>query len=456
MIRISTALIIIVHILLMMINPVVSVVSEEKNAYSISEEWVRRYKIMPGDDKPYCVAEKDNYIYVTGIGNNGNRTYVFKISKDRGYIVKTWNMHIPGCFIELHDCKFIGNYLYVVGIGCSQNTRDDNLLLLIFDENLNVVVRDESNPTLKSDWFHALTTDGNYLYVAGGINGTGGYKREMTWFWRIEKRKIDDLSLINSYTSDKIYGGRPFDIEINPVSNHLWIIGSDRREREKIFLWSILILDGRDLRFLKTVEPGIEGEALTLCFDKEGYAYVGGDNVIMKLDKNGEIIALKEYKNITFSKSLCLDDMIFVVGDMLRANRTRNQMAMLMNLNLEQLAIKILHDPTNATSSYFDLGSLDYDGKYIYVAGHEETKQYNGSFGWVVYKLALKRNNELITKSITKIKPTTQHILAAENIHNLTYALLFSGISLGIVAGYIVIRRRYKRKRRISHKKHRK
>ncbi|MEM4040785.1 MAG: hypothetical protein QXM83_03080, partial [Ignisphaera sp.] len=99
----------IVVVIIVLVSLVTTLVSADRDAmYSIDVEMVRRLKILPGDDKPYCVAERDRFIYVAGIGDNGDVAYVFKMDKDRGYIQKVWNMGRKGCPIELHDCGFIG------------------------------------------------------------------------------------------------------------------------------------------------------------------------------------------------------------------------------------------------------------------------------------------------------------------------------------------------------------
>lgn len=425
----------------------IPVVSDDKFSYGISidVDMVRRYKILPGDDKPYCVAEKGRYIYVTGIGNNGAVAYIFKIDKDRGYVQKVWNTAREGCEIEFHDCMFIGDYLYIIGIGCA-NRGDTTWMYLVFNETLALLLKVEENPTSKEDWVHALTSDGEYIYAVGGINGTGGYKAVMVWQWRVEKRKLD-LSPISSYTSKNIYGGRPFDIEINPVTNHIWIVGTNRKPYERVFMWSILILD-KNLRLVKefTLEE-LRGQALTVCFDNRGYAYIGGDDAVIKMDNDGDIMKVQEYRNITFSKSMCLDDYVFMVGDILRPNKTRHQIAVLMDTDLNIVSMKVLHDPTNATSSYFDIGSLAFDGSYIYVAGHEETIRYNNLFEWTVYKLSLRRNGEIITAPPKIINPVSPIFTPSQETHTIPLYTVLVITTVVLIASYVIFRYRVHRKK---------
>ncbi|MEM4682286.1 MAG: hypothetical protein QXR37_02925 [Ignisphaera sp.] len=446
----------IVVVIIVLVSLVTTLVSADRDAmYSIDVEMVRRLKILPGDDKPYCVAERDRFIYVAGIGDNGDVAYVFKMDKDRGYIQKVWNMGRKGCPIELHDCGFIGDKLYVIGIDC-QDSRDTSWMFLVFNENLTLLLNVRENPTPKEDWVHAFTSDGEYIYAVGAVNGTGGYKAVMVWQWRVEKRRLWDLRLVSSYTSREIYGGRPFDIEINPITNHLWIVGTNRKPYDKIFMWSIMILD-KDLKPVKeyTLLEELQGQALTICFDKHGYAYIGGDDAVIKMDIDGNIVDIRRYTNMTFSKSLCINDLIFMVGDVLKQNRTRHQIAVLMDTNLNILSIKDLHDPTNATSSYFDIGSLAFDGRYIYVAGHEEVIRLENRFGWVIYKLSLKRDGEIITSTPKTISPVVP--LNASQFAQISDILKYITLPIVIIAlavGFIVLRYKKTKNRSKTMKKH--
>ncbi|MEM1541011.1 MAG: hypothetical protein QW101_01040 [Ignisphaera sp.] len=446
---------IVIIVLVSLISVLVS--ADEDTMYSIDVEMVRRLKILPGDDKPYCVAERDRFIYVVGIGNNGDVAYVFKMDKNRGYIQRTWNIGRKGCPIELHDCRFIGDRLYVIGIDC-QDSRDTSWMFLVFDDNLTLLLNIKENHTLKEDWIHAFTSDSEYIYAVGAVNGTGGYKTVMIWQWRVEKRRLWDLRLVSSYTSREIYGGRPFDIEINPITNHLWIVGTNRKPYEKMLMWSIMILD-KDLKPVKehALLEELQGQALTVCFDKHGYAYIGGDEAVIKMDTDGNIVDIRRYTNTSFSKSLCIDDLIFMVGDVLKQNRTRHQIAVLMDTNLNILSIKDLHDPTNATSSYFDIGSLAFDGRYIYVAGHEEVTRFENRFGWVIYKLSLKRNEEIVTstpKTISSIVSlnTSQFIQIGDVLPYITPLI----VVIVLVVGFIVFRYKKTKNRSKVRGKHKK
>ncbi|MEM4040784.1 MAG: hypothetical protein QXM83_03075, partial [Ignisphaera sp.] len=342
-----------------------------------------------------------------------------------------------------------------IGIDC-QDSRDTSWMFLVFNENLTLLLDVRENPTPKEDWVHAFTSDGEYIYAVGAVNGTGGYKAVMVWQWRVEKRRLWDLRLVSSYTSREIYGGRPFDIEINPITNHLWIVGTNRKPYDKIFMWSIMILD-KDLKPVKeyTLLEELQGQALTICFDKHGYAYIGGDDAVIKMDIDGNIVDIRRYTNMTFSKSLCINDLIFMVGDVLKQNRTRHQIAVLMDTNLNILSIKDLHDPTNATSSYFDIGSLAFDGRYIYVAGHEEVIRLENRFGWVIYKLSLKRDGEIITSTPKTISPVVP--LNASQFAQISDILKYITLPIVIIAlavGFIVLRYKKTKNRSKTVKKH--
>ena len=244
--------------------------------------WSRTSNPSNSWDIAYAVCEKNEYIYVIGVDQRqdyhaGYEIHVEKRFKNDGELIKVW-IHKLSISDIVYDCMIVGDYLYIVG---SSNIEGDrSWLILAVDLGLNSVIHVFSNLSDKPDVAMAVSAYGDYLYV-GGVDMLGGDCK-----WRIEKRSLEDLSLIDEYTSNPTdLCDIIFDVKVNPITGDIWVIGYEALRCRKCVA-RLEILDS-DLELVKVLRPFTGCFKQSLAFDFEGNAYVSGVNVL-KFSRVGE------------------------------------------------------------------------------------------------------------------------------------------------------------------------
>jgi len=222
-----------------------------------------------------------------------------------------WAKHInPTSGIDkgYGTCLF-GNYLMVVG-----ETDGSPFLALLDKESGNVI----NTWSRGNGWFINCIAVGDKLYQDGYFY-IGGYKWEniggqYRQVWYIEKR-TSDLSLV---AYKEIYDtnwerSTVENVGVNPVTGDVWAVGYYTVGG----VWHplVAILD-KDLNLKRRVQlPGYTGFFGGICFDREGNAYVSGNNTTTKFDKNGNYI--KRYNG--GGRVICIKDRLYLFG---RVNAT--------------------------------------------------------------------------------------------------------------------------------------
>jgi len=135
-----------------------------------SVNWVQYINPTDRDDVAHGVCMIGDCLAV--VGKADDQDFVALLDRANGEVVKTW----VGGGGRLINCLSVGGRLYAVGKGG----------VYIFNEELVVLKQ------VEADWIPvAISFDGSYLYLAGGIEKDVDGDGESEWLWRIEKRTLD-------------------------------------------------------------------------------------------------------------------------------------------------------------------------------------------------------------------------------------------------------------------------
>jgi uncharacterized membrane protein len=378
--------------------------------YAQQVNWIVYADQSPGVDLVGGVCEYGRYIYVVGADSSlGDRQFrIEKRLKLNGELVKEWT-HNPSTSIGdemLNGCVVINNVLYVAGVA-----EGGKWVILMLDVDLEKFVIFEKNPSMGYDSADSIISDGDYLYIAGLDHVPGDGE------WRVEKRAKYDLSLIKVYTSNpsKLWD-EPRDININPVTGELWIIGYEWEDDKAE--WRIEILS-RDLELVKVIKPGIEDVAYSIAFDELGNAYVVGREGIIKFDKLGNEL---KRKSITGENVLEINGKLYVLrGERFKEGQTHMYVNILDNdlniineeLILSMKELKMERDEVAGVS--FIGNKMTFDRENIYAVGNlwKVNSSYHFTHSeWVIISIKVMEEDAstltlTTTIYITKLTPTT-------------------------------------------------
>jgi len=358
------------------------------------------------DDFVFTVCGIENYIYVFG---SQDKHFFFRVEmrfKSNGSLVKVWTFSYSTI---LSDCIILNDRIYAV----------EKWNLLVFDLSLSLL--NFTHRHLEGGG-RSVTFYENYLFIAG----LEKVKDYITW--RIEKWKVEGLTIVKEYTSDlNQKHGVLYDISVNPVTKQLWAVGSEDYIR---FRAEILDLD---LKQLKVIYLNDTRSALAIDFDEEGYAYIAGIDFIAKFGKDGSLITLKKIPAL-FSKLVYATGYV-IVAAIEKVNEQGGQVIYVYDKNLNQIERLVLNE---GMDSEFQLSKMIFDGKDLYVAG-----SYGGlsNTGWIIYSISVPRVEHTTTTSHDNISPINNN----REIMIMKY-LVIATIVLAIVSIviFIFIRRKLK------------
>jgi hypothetical protein len=374
--------------------------------YSISISNIRTLKInwkVYGEEPPipyslntvFSVCEAGDYIYVVGTQNFNAR--IEMRYKSNGSLVKAWTSDE---FRELSDCVIIDNKLCVVGSGLNIL----NNIILVFDSSLNLIMSERkllNNETIIYSYSEAnsIQVYDGHIYVVGQLRiieytEIGLIRLHEEWYeWRIEKRRIEDLTLVKEYVvKSNEKNGTLIAIGINPATKHLWVIniGYD--------FFTIVMLD-LDLNPIKAIKRDNSfGSAHGLSFDEEGNAFIIGDRFIAKYDKDGNEILVEKTHHVP-AKLLYTNGYIYVAS-VERVNRRDPlyplwrpldwHILYVYDKNLNQIERLILGSDEN-TFYIFNLGKMAFDGNNLYIAGYTYGLYTGTSTKWIIYSVSISK-----------------------------------------------------------------
>jgi hypothetical protein len=334
-------------------------------AGAVTIKWASLTNPSNKHDSPLGICVGSDYVYVVGydFSPGDSQWRIEKRSKADGRLLKTWTKN-PTTYTTYNDllshCVVVGDKLYVLG----------DWALLSFDLDLNLLKQ-------VSNWYgwpSSVFSDGKYLYIA-----SWEYISKDDTRWRVEKRRLDDLSLVASYTSnpsDKLDDAEG--IGINPATGHLWVVGLDGVEGQ---WWRIEVLD-RDLNRLLVLRPGVWGWAWGVVFDENGNAYVYGTDYVIKYSKDGKELARAAISSAA-EGAVYMDGKLYVV--------TLNYRLIVFDADLRKLDEVDLTPEITKRVEVGEFGVIDrvaFDGGTIYVAGYAKPKGAS-DVGWLVFAVQL-------------------------------------------------------------------
>jgi len=352
-------------------------------------KWMVHSDPSPSADYANAVCGKDEYIYVIGVDTSVDvgQFRVEKRLKSSGELVKVWVFNPSGSRDELHDCIIVGNTLYAVGRSGASGIFAWAIVTLDLELNmLNYTVEDIS---VSRDVAESLTSDGEYLYITGSdsLPGVGDTQ------WRVEKRRLDDLTLVKSYTSNPTrYQDEALSISVNPVTGELWVFGWENVGGWSF--WRIEILS-RDLELIRVVKPGIQGFGYSIEFDEDGNAYIDGP-VIAKFDKHGNIV-----KTASITADLLLYSGYFLYAfDLKEVDGVFRHFVHVLDRDLNVIHRMVLDANMSVPASIYARYNAVFDPGNIFVAGSHGGR---GDKMWTVYSISvLERIVEVITQTVTE------------------------------------------------------
>jgi hypothetical protein len=368
--------------------------------------WIVHSDPSSSADDANAVCEKDEYIYAVGVDRyvDTGRFRIEKRLKSSGDLVKAWTYNPSGGWDELYDCVIVEDTLYAVGrVG---DPWVFSWAIVALDLDLNMLsyathgVR-ASYPSHSIAW--SLTSDGEYLYIAGHDNSPAFNDAQ----WRVEKRRLKDLALVKSYTSNP---SKSIDvakaISINPVTGDLWVCGYKAVGYDAFARIEIL---SKDLELVKVVELNIPGICTSIAFDEEGNGYVGGGPFfIAKLSKHGDILRVSQIKTPPALAPTLLYFNNFIYAFVLEEIKDTSKppfyfkhAVYVLDKDLNVVHKTILDDNINISADTISR-RVAFDGENVYVAGsHGVRRDTEMDTRWTVYSISIAEKPREIAQTVT-------------------------------------------------------
>mgnify|MGYP001772537166 CR=1 FL=1 len=331
--------------------------------------WVRYLKPTDGDDMAHGVCLFEDYL--AAVGEADLSPFVALLDRATGEVVKTWRGELGW----LRGCVSMGDRLYVVGWHA----------IYTFDRGLNVL------KWVELGWRpYAVSFDGGYLYLAGAVDRDVNGDGFADVVWRIEKRTLDlDLvgywefyepELYRVWDSDRRREHRlsleAYDVAVNPATGDVWAVGHvgiyHGEAARSIYSSSLLVVLDRGLGVKRVAEyprgrVGHLGGLGGVCFDDYGDAYVVGEQGVAKFDKGGDFLVAN--RGVGGDKIACVGGRVYVFGEKY-VDGVYRHVLYVFDRELNLVDELILSRGVEA-DSYFLAGSPAFDGRSLYVAGHD-------------------------------------------------------------------------------------
>jgi hypothetical protein len=389
----------------------------EAQDLTIKVNWRVHSNPTDSNDIANAVCEAGDYIYVVGEQDQSVARSDARIEmrfNSNGSLVKAWTSK---GFYKLFDCVVTNNKLYVIGYPWD---------LLVFDLNLRLLSFERKFISYENVFIaSSIQAYDNHVYI-GGTKIT----KANNFLWRIEKLRIENLTLVKEYTSEPSLGnGTVATIEVNPVTKQLWAAGAYYKEG-KGFLFKVEILD-LDLNPIKVIKKDDVDATYAISFDEEGNAYIGGYKFIAKYDKNGNEIKIKKVPYYV-AKISYIKGYLFIGATEDIQNLFRHVLYV-YDKNLNQIEKIVLSLDINKDSELYP-GKMIFDGKNLYIAGYS----YSGlDTEWVIYSISISKSSLTTNPNTTTSLPT----ISPEEFNRM-YLIIGIAIATAIVSILIILIRR--------------
>ncbi|MGB9704417.1 MAG: hypothetical protein ACPL3C_03125 [Pyrobaculum sp.] len=313
-------------------------------------------------DGPYGACVGGGYVYVVGFDSGPGAVSEWRIEKrdkSSGGLVKTWTLDPTGGYDVLTSCVVVGDRLYVVGYAGFRWA----VLQLDLDLSSLRYVEGAAGVPL------SVASDGQHLYIAGF------QYIDFVPHWRVEKRRLDDLSLASALLLNSTEGqGAAWGIGISPAG-YIWVAGNNATG------WRIEILD-RNLSRVAVLRPGLERGALGVVFDEGGNAYVYGGRGVVKFSKDG--MQLARAVGFDAMEAAYAGGRLYVIADISR----------LLVLDTELRKIGEVYIPPEIQKHQRIYGievpqkvSGSFDGGTLYMVGSTVVNTLSGD-AWLIYAVS--------------------------------------------------------------------
>jgi len=402
-------------------------------------KWIRYINPTGSGDSALGTCVFGDYIAVVGgVGWSpppiaiASKPYVVLLHKSEGDVVKEWIGREEGM---LYNCVSINGKLYAIG---SANKG----LIYVFDENLNILAGITSESPSS---YNSLAYDGKTLYVGGSAyeDVNGDDVREQ--FWLVEKRDLNDLSLI---ASSKVQLGSwelgwIHDISVEPSTGRVWAVGAYQDSRG---IWhSLIVVFDSSLTVLKVIDypegsKGFLSGLTAIAFDGWRYAYITGIDGIAKFSIDGELVVMSRDNKARYKIAYDnYNNKIYTFGE---------GWLYVHDTGLNKVQEYILSENVSALSDFRE-GKPALEGNNIYLAGIDYSLG-RGDSRVVVYSLSLVSVTALTatgTKNATAtVTPAYATVPAsATEYERASTQLIVAGlaaIGMALATAFLLLRRR--------------
>lgn len=237
----------------------------------------------------------------------GGRLFAALLDARSGRVVKEWRPDTPGVF---SDCVVLGGKIYAVGWSGGDNGY--GAAIYVFDSSLTPL---ESRQTVSADYYRAIATNGEHLYIAGeaerDINGDG--YDESVWYIAEYTPGLKMTSHRVFYT-DSWNTGYVTSILYNPHDGTVWVAGYYTDTEGNIH--GIILVMNSSLNIMRVIDLAPKsnyyiGRVYSLCTNCQGFVYAAGGEGVIKIQLEGRIIAHTRYASGV--KLICLGKKIYAL-----------------------------------------------------------------------------------------------------------------------------------------------
>ncbi len=190
-----------------------------------SLEWFVTYNPGTGDDVAHGITSDADYVYVTGskyatVANGGTTGWMRKYSKSDGGLI--WTRQVTRSYNEGNTLTSDADYLYIGGFEYINPVEPNNQWRI--EKRLKstggLIWAQTYNPSIAHDMPYSITSDADYLYIAG-YDGSQPWRQ-----WRIEKRRKSDGGLEwTRTTSPSALFASDYAYSITSDADYLYIAG---------------------------------------------------------------------------------------------------------------------------------------------------------------------------------------------------------------------------------------